>query len=67
MTTAGGPTAVRIRDRKVYGSRFIFFPNRGGNLFAVQEVMLDAGEDAAPVTTVYSFVNDSSHLDINFV
>jgi hypothetical protein len=27
--------------------------------------MLDAGEDAAPVTTVYCFVNDSSHFDIN--
>ena len=29
--------------------------------------MLDAREDAAPVTAVDSFVNDSSHLDINFV
>ena len=67
MTTAGGPTAVRVRDRKIYGSWFIFFPNRGGNLFAVQQVMLDAGEDAAPVTAVDCFVNDSSHLDINFV
>lgn len=67
MTTAGGPTAVRVCDRKVYGSRFLFFPNRGRNLFAVQQVMLDAGEDAAPVTTVDRLVNDSSHLDINLV
>jgi hypothetical protein len=29
--------------------------------------MLDAGEDAAPVTAVDCFVNDSSHFDINFV
>ena len=67
MTTAGGPTAVRVCDRKVYGSRFLFFPNSGRNLFAVQQVMLDAGEDAAPVTAVDCFVNDSSHFDINFV
>ena len=65
--TAGGPTAVGVCDRKIYRSRFLFFPNRGRHLFAVQKVMLDAGEDAAPVTAVDSFVNDSSHLDINFV
>jgi hypothetical protein len=29
--------------------------------------MLDAGEDAAPVTAVDGFINYSSHLDINFV
>jgi hypothetical protein len=29
--------------------------------------MLDAGEDAAPVTPVYLLLNDSSHLDINLV
>ena len=67
MTTAGGPTTVGVCDRKIYRSRLLFFPNRGGNSFAVQQVMLDAGEDAAPVTTVDSFVNDSSHFDINFV
>ena len=67
MTAAGGPTAVGVCDRKIYRSRLLFFPNGGGNTFAVQQVMLDAGEDAAPVTTVDCFVNDSSHFDINFV
>jgi len=65
--TARGPTAVGVCNRKIDRSSFLFFPNRGGNLFAVQQVMLDAGEDAAPVTAVDGFVNDSSHLDINFV
>ena len=65
--TTGGPTAVGVCDRKIYRSRLLLFPNGGGNLFAVQQVMLDAGEDAAPVTTVNRFVNDSANFDINFV
>ena len=65
--TAGGPTAVRVRDWKIYRSRLLFFPNRGGNSFAVQQVMLDAGEDAAPVTTVDRLVNDAANLYIDSV
>ena len=67
MTATGGPTSVGVCDRKIYRRRLLFFPNRGGNSFAVQQVMIDAGEDAAPVTTVDCLVNDSAHFDINFV
>ena len=34
-------------------------------MFAVQQVMLDAGEDAAPVTAVDGFINNSANFYIN--
>ena len=67
MTAAGGPTAVGVCDRKIYRSRLLFFPNGGGNLFAVQQVMLDAREDAAPVTAIDCLVNHAADLNINSI
>lgn len=60
-----GPTAIRIRDRKIDRSRAFFFPNSARNLFAVQQVMLDAGVDAAPVTAVERFVDHATNFNIN--
>ena len=65
--TFGGPAAVGVSDRQVYGSCRVVFPHRTRNLFAVQQVMLDTGEDAAPVTTVNRFVNYTANLYINSV
>jgi hypothetical protein len=62
---ARGPAAIRIRDRKIDRGRTFFFPNSAGNLFAVQQVMFDAGVDAAPVTTVNRFVNHAANFYIN--
>ena len=50
---------------KIYRSRFLFFPHCARHLFTVKQVMLDAGEDAAPVTTVDRFVNNSADFYIN--
>src|SRR5215217_1510563 len=61
----GGPTAIRVRDGKVYCSGAFFFPDCARDLLAVKQVMLDAGEDAAPVTTIDRFVNDAAHFYIN--
>ena len=37
------------------------------NLYAVQQVMLDSGEHAAPVTTIDGFVNNPTALNINLI
>ena len=63
----GGPTTIRVRDRQVYGSCVFFLPDCTRNLLAVQQVMLDTREDAAPVATVDSFVNNSTNLYINSI
>lgn len=63
----GGPTTIRVRDRQVYLCRLLFFPDRARNLLAVQQVMLDTGEDAAPVTTVDGFINNSADLYVNSI
>lgn len=60
--TARGPTTFRVCDRQIYRSRFVFFPHCARNLFAVEEVVLDTGEHAAPVTTVDSLVNDAANF-----
>ena len=65
--SAGGPTTIRVRDRQVYRSSLFFFPNRTRNLFAVQQVMLDAGEDAAPVTTINRLVHNAANFYINSI
>ena len=61
----GGPTTIRVSNRQVYGSRFLFLPDRTRNLFAVQQVMLDARENAAPVTAIDRLVNHAADLNIN--
>jgi hypothetical protein len=65
--TARGPTAIRIRDRQIYRSGLLFFPHCARHLLAVQQVMLDTGEDAAPVTAIHSLVNHSADFYINSV
>lgn len=65
--TFGGPAAVGVSDRQVYGSCRVVFPHRTRNLFAVQQVMLDAREDAAPVTAIDRLVNHAADLNINAV
>lgn len=62
-----GPTAVGVSDRKIDRRRFLFFPDGARNLFAVKQVMLDAGEHAAPVAAVERFVNHSTDFYINSV
>lgn len=62
---ASSPTAIRIRDRKINRRRVFFFPNSAGNLFAVQQIMFDAGVNAAPVTAVDGFVNHAANFYIN--
>ena len=61
----GGPTTFRVGNRQVYGSRFLFLPHRTRNLFAVQQVMLDPGEDATPVTAIHRLVNNPANFDVN--
>lgn len=63
--TARGPTAIRIRDREIDCGGAFFFPNSARNLFAVQQVMLDAGVDAAPVTAVERLVDDATNFYVN--
>src|SRR5215204_1251450 len=55
---------MRSADRPRWSS---LLSNGARNLFAVQQVMLDAGEDAAPVTTVEGLVNDDATLYIDSV
>ena len=64
---SGGPTTIGVSDRQIDRGGLLFFPDGARNLFAVQQVMLDAGEDAAPVTTVDRLVNDAANLYIDSV
>ena len=64
---ACGPTSLGISYWQINLRGLLFFPDGTRNLFAVQQVMLDAGEDAAPVTTVESLVNDAANLYIDSV
>src|SRR5215213_829797 len=52
-------------DRKIYRRRLLFFPHCARHLFAVQKVMLDACEDAAPVATVDCLINYTTDFHIN--
>ena len=61
----GCPTTIGIRDWQIDRGGLLFFPDGARNLFAVQQVMLDAGEDAAPVTTVNGLVDDAANLYVN--
>lgn len=62
---AGSPTTIGIRDREIDRGGLLFFPDGARNLFAVQQVMLDTGEDAAPVTTVDGLINDATNLYVD--
>lgn len=64
---AGCPTTIGIRDGQIHRGGLLFFPDSRRDLFAVQQVMLDAGEDAAPVTTVDRLVNDAADFYINSI
>lgn len=64
---AGRPTTIGIRDRQIDRSGLLFFPDSRRDLFAAQQVMLDAGEDAAPVTTVDRLVNYAADLYIDSI
>ena len=63
----GCPATIGIRDREIDRGGLLFFPNGARNLFTVQQVMLHAGEDAAPVTTVDRFVNDPANLYVDSI
>jgi hypothetical protein len=62
---AGRPATIGVRDGQVYGSRVLLFPHRARNLLAVQQVMLDAREHAAPVAAIDRLVNYAADLYIN--
>ena len=64
---AGGPTTIGIRDRQIDRGGLLIFPDSRRNLFAAQQVMLDAGEDAAPITTVDRLVNYAADLYIDSI
>jgi len=62
---SGRPTTIGICDRQIDRGGLLIFPDSRRNLFAAQQVMLDAGEDAAPVTTVDRLVNNAANLYID--
>ncbi|HKP80625.1 MAG TPA: hypothetical protein VJT69_01340 [Pyrinomonadaceae bacterium] len=64
---ACGPTTIGISYRQINLGSLLVFPDSARNLFAVQQEVLHAGEDAAPVTTVDRLINDAANLYINSI
>ena len=61
------PATIRVSNRQVYGSRRLVFPHRTRHLLAVQQVMLNAREDAAPVAAVDRLVDHAADFHVNSV
>ena len=63
--TVRGPTAPGVCDRQVdHAGRFFFLaPDTPRNFLAPQQVMLDTGEDAAPVEPAECFIDIAADLD----
>src|SRR6185503_13707475 len=58
---------MRIGNRPIDRSVVVFCPGVTRHLLASQQIMFDARENAAPVTTVKSLVNNPIDLYINSV
>src|ERR1044071_6690690 len=56
------PALIRICDRQIDRSIVVSIPGIARDLLASQQIMLDAGEDATPVTAVQSFINNAVNL-----
>jgi hypothetical protein len=62
------PALIRICNRQIdRGAVVVFCPGVTRDLLASQQIMFDARENAAPVTTVKSLINNSIDLYINSV